>query len=57
MFVIIPESLDRAIDKIIREVEPDADPRAAQFDDVRGQLVGVFSERGTLEGVSLKKNH
>ena len=55
MFVIVPESLDQAIDKIILEVEPDTNPRDDKFDDIRRQLVDVFYDRGTLEGVSLQK--
>ena len=51
--VIIPEMLDQAIDEIILEVEPHADPRAERFDHVRAQLVAVYDQYGSLDGVSI----
>ncbi len=54
MFVIVPESLDFAIDDIIRKAEPNDDPRAKKFSAIRSQLVGLFDERGTFEGVSIE---
>ena len=54
MFVIVPESLDFAIDEIIRKAEPEYDPRAEKFNGIRSQLVGLFNDRGTFEGVSIE---
>ncbi len=55
MFVIVPESLDFAIDDIIRKAEPKDDPRAEKFSTIRSQLVRLFSKRGTLKDVSIRK--
>ena len=54
MFLIVTESLDIAIDKIIRKAEPKDDPRAEKFNGIRNQLVHAFHERGSLADISIK---
>ncbi len=54
MFFIVPESLDLAIDDIIRKAEPNDDPRDDKFLGIRCQLVAAFNERGSLADISIK---